>query len=481
MSVHPARAPDAWVRAPDAWVRAPATGVRAQGTRDVTRLLEQETRALLTRLGLVRPFVLQETSVAAAALSPAALAGIEDHLAAGRRDVGRRGAEFLRWLAGPGTAAPAAERQRRFWTLRIAFQNALSQFDLFSEVITQRSETENGVLLSGLDVAAAEALRLPGDLIEGPPVVCALHRGLGGAIRRVRTRLPGGGENPVAIIRIPRERIIGFGVASSLVHEVGHQGAALLGLVPSLRTDMWRHTTGGRLRAAWRRWDSWISEIVADYWAVGRIGVGSTLGLVALVSLPRGFVFRPAEDDPHPVPWIRVLLSCAIGDRLYPHPQWRRLAAAWRRMYPADDLPPGIARMLGELEETIPDLVGLLVRHRSPALRGRRLGQVLSSPHVRPEVLLRRFRADGPDPDRLAALPPTHAFALIGQARSAGLLGAADEAHLLRRLITDWAVTSTLATARAATRPAEGGMFVGQPTIWADPPSRREHHLSLAI
>ncbi|GIE99847.1 hypothetical protein [Paractinoplanes rishiriensis] len=445
-----------------------------------TRLLEQETRALLARLGLIRPFVLQETSVAAAALSPAALAGIEDHLAAGRREVGRRGAEFLRWLAGPGSAAPAAEQQRRFWTLRIAFQNALSQFDLFSEVITQRSETENGVLLSGLDVAAAEALRLPGGLIDGPPVVCALHRGLGGAIRRARTRLPGGGANPVAIIRIPRERIIGFGVASSLVHEVGHQGAALLGLVRSLRIDLRRHTTGGRHRAAWRRWESWVSEIVADYWAVGRIGIGSTLGLIALVSLPRGFVFRPADDDPHPVPWIRVLLSCAIGDRLYPDPQWRRLAGVWRRMYPAEDLPPTLARMLAELEETMPDLVTLLVRHRSPALRGHRLGEVLRNPDVRPDVLLRRFRADGPDPDRLADLPPTQAFALIGQARAAGLLGAADEADLLRRLIAEWAVTSTLATARAAARATAVPMFLGQPTIWAEPPARTDHHLSLA-
>jgi hypothetical protein len=446
-----------------------------------TRLLEQETRALLTRLSLVQPFVLQETSVAAAALSPAALAGIEDHLSAGRRDVGRRGEEFLRWLTGPGAAAPAAEQQRRFWTLRIAFQNTLSQFDLFSEVITQRSETENGVMLSGLDVAAAEALRLPGGLVHGPPVVCALHRGLGGAIRRVRTRLPGGGENPVAIIRIPRERIIGFGVASSLVHEVGHQGAALLGLVESLRTDVRRHTAGGRLRAAWRRWDSWLSEIVADYWAVGRIGIGSTLGLIALVSLPRGFVFRPADDDPHPVPWIRVLLSCAIGDRLYPDPQWRRLAAVWRRLYPADGLSPALARMLAELEETLPELVTLLVRHRSPALRGSRLGAVLRNPNVSPDALLRRFRAEGPDSDRLANVPPTQAFALIGQARAAGLLGAADEARVLRRLIAHWAVASTLATARAAVRPAEVPMFVGQPTIWADPPSRTDYHLSLAI
>src|SRR4249919_2605602 len=203
-----------------------------------TWLLEQETRALLTRLASVQPFVLQETYLAAAALSPAALSGIEQHLIAGRRRVHARARAFLRWLRGLGAAAPAAEQQRRYWMLRLSFQDALSQFDLFSEVITQRSEHDNGVLLSGLDVAAAEALLLPGDFYEGPPVVCSLHRGLGGAIRRARTRLPGGGDNPVALIRIPRERMIGYGIASSLVHEVGHQGAALLRLVESLRAQL---------------------------------------------------------------------------------------------------------------------------------------------------------------------------------------------------------------------------------------------------
>jgi hypothetical protein len=442
-----------------------------------TGLLEQETRALLARLALVKPFVLQETAVAAAAPSPAALSGIEDFLLTGRRDVRRRAEEYLRWLHGPGAAALPAEQQRRFWTLRITFQNTLSQFDFFSEVITQRSETDNGVLLSGLDVAAAEALRLP----DGPPVVCALHRGLGGAIRRVRTRLPGGGASPVAVIRIPRERIIGFGVASSLVHEVGHQGAALLGLVESLRADLSRRRP--RLpghRAAWRRWDHWISEIVADYWSIARIGIGSTLGLIALVSLPPAVVFRPSGDDPHPTPWIRVLLSCAIGDRLYPDPQWGRLAAVWRAMYPVDGAAPTLARALTDLEATMPALVTTLVDHRSPALRGRRLGAVLANREVRPDALLRHFRTWGPDPERMATVPPTLAFAVIGQARAAGLLSPELEAWLLRRLIIGWAVTSTLATARAAAGRAEVPMVVGQPAIWADP-RPVTNHLSLAI
>ena len=410
-----------------------------------TWLLEQETRALLTRLASVQPFVLQEPHLAAAALSPAALSGIEQYLIAGRRDVGRRARAFLRWLRGPGATAPAAEQQRRFWMLRLTFQDALSQFDLFSEVITQRSEHGNGVLLSGLDVAAAEALLLPRGFFEGPPVVCSLHRGLGGAIRRARTRLPGGGENPVALIRIPRERMIGYGIASSLVHEVGHQGAALLMLVESLRAELRPIRQRARRRAAWDLWDRWISEIVADFWSISRIGVGSTLGLIGLVSLPRAFVFRPSHDDPHPMPWVRVLLSCAIGDRLYPDPQWERLAATWRAMYPIAGLRPQLSATVSELRATMPDLVSVIVEHRSPRLRGWSLGEVLRSPELHREALLERFSAWESNPSEMALAPPTVAFAVLGQARASGRLSPERESRLLGRLIRSWAVRSSLA------------------------------------
>ncbi len=433
-------------------------------------LLEQETRALLTRLAAVQPFVLQETHLAAAALSPAALAGIEQYLEAGRRDVRERGRAFLRWLHGPGRDAPAAEQQRRFWMLRLTFQTALSQFDLFSEVITQRSEHGNGVLLSGLDVAAAEALLVPGGFFEGPPVVCSLHRGLGGAIRRARTRLPGGGDNPVALVRIPRERMIGYGIASSLVHEVGHQGAALLDLVASLQAEIRAVRRRSHEPAPWRRWERWVSEIVADQWSISRIGIGSTLGLIGLVSLPRAYVFRPSEDDPHPTPWIRVLLSCAIGERLYPHPQWQRLAALWCTLYPLDGLRPELRATIAELRATMPGLVTLLVEHRPARLRGWSLGEVLRNPELEPDALLRRFSAWEARPSRMERIPPTLAFAVLGQARHSGRLTPEREARLLRRLIASWAVTSSLKTAEATTR-TDTAMFVGQPTFWTDDPN----------
>ena len=422
-------------------------------------MLEQEARALLTRLDRVKPFALQETMLPAAAISPAAQAGIEQYLMRGRRELRRRIHRYIRWLHGPGAAAPPEELQRQFTFLRLQFNLALSQLDLFADAITQRSESETGVWLAGLDIAAQDALELPGGYFDAPPIVCYLHRGLGGAIRRARTRLPGGGANPVSIIRIPRERMIGYGISSSLVHEVGHQAAALLGLVDSLRPALQqrRRASSGPTALAWQLWERWISEIVADFWSVSRVGVSSTLGLIGVVSLPRAFVFRLNAEDPHPFAWIRVKLSCAFGDALYPNPQWRQLAAVWESMYPARGLRPEMTNAVIALQNTMPDLVRAIVGHRPAALRGQTLGEVVRIPGRTPGRLLAYYRRWAANPNGLRRASPTLAFAVLGQARASGLLTPEKESRLLGNLITYWALRSTLdVNAKMAQLPGGG-------------------------
>jgi hypothetical protein len=448
--------------------------------RDATAswLLEQEARALLTRLDAVRPFVLQETTLPAAAVSPGGLAAIEEYLLAGRREVRGEVRRFLRWIGGEGHQASPAQQQRRFTLMRLKFNIALAQFDMFSEVITQRSEHGTGLWLSGLDVAAAEALVVPGGYFEAPPIVCHLHRGLGGAIRRARTRLPGGGRNPASIVRIPRERMIGYGIGSSLVHEVGHQGAALLGLVESLRAAVEEAGASGpdEERQAWDLWGRWVSEVIADFWSVAKIGAASTLGLMGLVSLPRAFVFRLDPLDPHPVPWIRVLLSCAIGEALYPDPQWASIASVWEELYPTRGLHPRLLDVMTGLYQTLPAFVSLLVSHRPAALRGRALGRVLRSPDRAPPALIATFRRWSRAPDLMSAAAPTLAFAVFGQARASGLISPELESRLLEELIGEWALRSTLAT-NASFSTVRVPMPGGQPVIWAreQPPYAGTH------
>jgi hypothetical protein len=413
-------------------------------------MLEQEARALLTRLARVKSFVLHETMVPAAGISPAAMLAIEGFLGRGRRELRDSVQAFLGWLpeAARNEVTPE-EAQRRFTVLRMQFNDVLAQFDLFADVLTQRSEHETGVWLSGLDAAATEALALPGGYYESPPVICYLDRGPGAAIRRARTRLPGGGENPVAIIRVPRERMVGSGIASSLVHEVGHQGSALLDLIGSLRPVLHemqqRDARGdGRRPIAWQFWERWISEILADLWGVARAGVASTLGLISVVSLPSFFVFRVSVDDPHPIPWIRVKLSCVIGQSLYPHPQWSRLDRLWESFYPKDGLDEERLSLLAMLENTIPEFVEMLIHHRPESLRGASLSESLSDEERQPARLAATYQSWRASPDRMRRAPPSLVFAVMGQARIDGRASPEQESRIVADMLNYWALRSTL-------------------------------------
>lgn len=410
------------------------------------RFLEQEARALLTRLARVKPFALLTPSVPAAAVSVPAQSAIEEYLAKGRRELRERVRRFLAWVRGPaGRTLPAAELQRHFTFLRLRFNVVLSHFDIFADVLTQRSEHETGVFVGGLDVVAADALDLPGVPIDRPAIVCYLVRDPGAAIRRARTRLPGGGENPVAVIRVPRERMISSGVASSLVHEVGHQGAALLRLVESLRPALQRRQVqAGALQPAWRIWERWISEIVADLWSVSRVGIASTLGLIGVVSLPRAFVFRISAQDPHPSPWLRVRLSCAMGNALYPHPQWEQLAQLWASLYPITDANESTQRLLVMLESTMAEFVRLLLAHRPPSLHGRSIADVMRAPERQPERLSALYAERRHDLTQLRDHPPTLVFAALGQARADGTITPERESEVLAYLLSYWALRSTL-------------------------------------
>ena len=154
------------------------------------------------------------------------------------------------------------------------------------------------------------------------------------------------------------------------------------------------------------------------------------------------------------MPYLRVLISAAIGNALYPHPQWRELATVWRAMYPLAGLPDDHVAWIRNCEAHIGDLVEVLVHHPVPLAGGRKLGTIWPVRERQPDRLLRLHDAWGDDFGRMARQRPALVFAVLGQAKAAGRITAEEESSQLSSLLTAWAVRSSLDVMGHPLRPA---------------------------
>jgi hypothetical protein len=403
--------------------------------------LINESQSLISRLHQVKPFSMTMPMVKGASVSTKALEAVTGLLEKGKKEILLSIKGFVEKVKmAQRQPSGLLELQTAYVIQKLRYNSILDQLDIFADVLSQRSEHEVGIWLSGLDVLAEDGLTSCHGYFDIPPLMVFLERGHGAAIRRARTRLPGGDENPVAVIQIPRERMVGSGIAASLIHEVGHQGAESLGLTKSLRIELEKRVqAAGANQPAWKHYERWISEILADCWAMGHLGISATLGLMGVVALPQYFQFRLDLDDPHPAPYVRVKLSCAFGKALYPHPQWDAIWQMWQTFYPIDALPADKKALLAILDAEEKKFVELVLTHRPAALKGQQVSQVFPYPQRQPAMLQQMYSSWLADNQLMDKVSPTLVFAAMGQAKYDQAINAIEENRLLTQQLRNWA------------------------------------------
>ena len=341
--------------------------------------------------------------------------------------------------ASKNKAGDIQNLQAGFTILKLRFNSILDQLDIFADVLSQRSEHEVGIWLSGLDVLAEDGLVVVKQFSELPSLMVYLDRGHGAAIRRARTRLPGGDENPVAVIQIPRERMVGSGIASSLIHEVGHQAAALLDLVAPLKITLAKRHQERKDTLAWKFFERWISEIISDIWAVGHLGIAATLGLMGVVTLPTYFQFRLDLNDPHPAPYVRVYLSCAFGKKLFPNSQWDSIWDLWKTFYSKTGLKKETIKILDDIEKETNEFIDVVLNHSTKEMKGKKLFELFPVMERKPENLKQLYKLWKARKISLQAIAPTLVFAMLGQAKFDLAIDAAEESKVLAQQLRQWA------------------------------------------
>jgi hypothetical protein len=168
------------------------------------------------------------------------------------------------------------------------------------------------------------------------------------------------------------------------------------------------------------------------------------MGLINVVSLPRPFVFRLNTSDPHPPPYVRVKLSAALGQVFYPESGWRNLTELWESYYPIDQLDSDQKRTFRDLERSIPTLVDVLVNHSLAALRGDTLIEALDTDELQPPRLRQLLQTWREKPQEMYRTRAIVTFAALGQGRADGKLTPEEESVVIAKLLTHWAVQSTL-------------------------------------
>ncbi|PTL81460.1 hypothetical protein [Vitiosangium sp. GDMCC 1.1324] len=307
-------------------------------------------------------------------------------------------------------------------------------FGLFFDVFSQRG-TRFAPALAACDVIAADCFQVvrrtaPGLL--GPPLLKPItyleHSFSPATFRRgVLLRRLLGERNPFPLIRVPYERIEapwGMGV---ILHEIGHNLQADLGIWNETEQALQRRVLGVT-HDPWltRVWGRWHKEIFADLVACLLGGPASVQSMKDFLAYPpaRVLTFQPLSV--HPTPYVRVLIQAEMLRRMGFPERARTVRDNWFRLYSGHLARARIPRRLLETAaRVIPHVVDEVAYQPRRGLAQHALVDVVPFTHEDQQRILQAARGLGQG--RLpAGLPPRFVVSASREALERGLASAQD-------------------------------------------------------
>ncbi|XXF77670.1 hypothetical protein P2318_32150 [Myxococcaceae bacterium GXIMD 01537] len=307
-------------------------------------------------------------------------------------------------------------------------------FGLFFDVFSQRG-TRFASALAACDVIAADCFlvvrRTAPGLLGQPllkPITYLEHSFSPATFRRgVLLRRLLGERNPFPLIRVPYERIEapwGMGV---VLHEIGHNLQADLGIWNETQAALQRRVLGVT-RDAWltRIWGRWHKEIFADLVACLLGGPASVQSMKDFLAYPptRVLTFQPLSV--HPTPYVRVLIQAEMLRRMGFPERGRTVRDNWYRLYSGYLSRARIpARLLETAVQVIPHVVDEVAFQPRRGLAQNALVDVVPFSHEDQQRILQGAReiARGTLPPWL---PPRFAVSASREALDRGLASPQD-------------------------------------------------------
>jgi len=300
-------------------------------------------------------------------------------------DIGRR-------LARATSPEAVTEARAALLAFRRAYTRAETSVDFFEDALSTRAAPEVGALLRACDHIAtrsmAEALAPLGRQV--PAALTYLDAGLGASVLKAGLRLwDGTSENPVAAIKVTRHNLLR---PTSIIHEAGHQVAHMLGWNDQLQAALLGAASDRRVGESYA---SWASEIAADAFAFVHTGYASVAALHDVIDGPDDAVFQYLPTDPHPVGYLRLLLTVEWCRLSYGEGRWDGMAATWAAHHPLERAPNGLREFLGACVAALPQMAAAVLRGRYRAFAGQAITSVVDPRRVSPAALAQLERSLG--------------------------------------------------------------------------------------
>jgi hypothetical protein len=283
----------------------------------------------------------------------------------------------------------------RLLDVRRRYIQVETTLDFYGDAVNTRTNAKLGAILKALDLLAVRSM----DVVlrplgrEVPPVLPSIDKGLGASILRAGVRLWDGGTlSPAAAIKMTRHNLYR---PTSLIHETGHQVSHILGWTEEWVSALRHEFEAKAPRAVVDAWAATASEVVADIHAFVHCGYAAVAALHDVVASDDSAVLRYLPGDPHPIPFIRVLLNVELCKRMFGAGPWDELAEAWIEVNPPAKAASGTRQFLEASVGLLPQIADLCLSRRLGALGGKSITELVDPERVRPQALLQWAAALG--------------------------------------------------------------------------------------
>jgi hypothetical protein len=336
----------------------------------------------------LRPFKRDEFGPGAAAPSEGHIQSVNSLITSLREGLLKM-SEHVHDAIGVATEKPSSRRLERVVARKDRahrwVQGIEKIWDFYFELFGQRQGKYGDWLLScdriAMDCYQAAYTGLgTARSVPAPPPFCYMRTGFAPAtIRRgIPVRKLGKQLNPFPIVQLPYHRLVNPWTLGAVMHEVGHNLQSDLGLNKDIPRQVGlRLLNGGVEHSVAKIWVRWNREMFADMIAL-LLGGPETVGsLMDVIGRAPAAVFAFRERGPHPIPYLRLLISAEMLRRMGFEAEAEQYARAWTRIYPNPHAGSIPKRVLATFPKACRLAVDAMCYRPYPSLGNKSLSQVV--------------------------------------------------------------------------------------------------------